>query len=107
VVRDGLLYYVDLNHTAQIYNSSNGQASNAGLDDANGDGFADVIGIGLVPQNLKLSGSGYRNDGNQDFIDLNNDGVADDLDKDGNADPLWSLTMVHFNKISDVTNVNL
>jgi type II secretory pathway pseudopilin PulG len=101
VVRDGILYYFDANHTAQIYKQgSSGQPQTAGFDDANGDGFADVMGLGLVPQDLN---------GNdvQDFIDLNRDGLADDLDGDGNVDPLWAVTMVHFNKLADVSNPDL
>lgn len=101
VVRDGILYYFDSNHTAQIYQgSTNGQPFTAGLDDTNGDGKADVMGMGLVPQD-------ENGDGVQDFIDLNNDGQADDLDHDGNRDPLWTLTMVHFNSVNDVSNVTL
>jgi type II secretory pathway pseudopilin PulG len=100
VVRDGILYYIDLKHKAQIYPTGSGQAFTAGLTDADGDGKADVIGIGLVPQDLNA-------DGVQDFIDLNHDGVADDLDGDGIPDPLWTLTMVHFNNINNVSNVNL
>jgi type II secretory pathway pseudopilin PulG len=101
VVRDGILYYFDGNHTAQIYKQgSGGQPQTAGFDDANGDGKADVMGLGLVPQDLN---------GNdvQDFIDLNRDGAPDDLDGDGNADPLWAVTMVHFNKLADVSNTTL
>ena len=100
VVRDGILYYFDSKHKAQIYQGTNGQAFSAGLTDADGDGKADVIGIGLVPQDLNA-------DGVQDFIDLNHDGLPDDLDGDGNPDPLWTLTMVHFNSIDDVSNVAL
>ncbi len=100
VVRDGILYYFDENHTAQLYDAGSGQVATAGLDDASGDGLADVIGIGLVRQDL-------NGDGIQDFIDLNNDGVADDLDGDGNPDPLWALTLVHFNNINDVSTASL
>jgi hypothetical protein len=42
----------------------------------------------------------------QDVIDLNHDGVADDLDRDGNSDKLWTLTMATFNKIADVSTVS-
>jgi type II secretory pathway pseudopilin PulG len=101
VVRDGILFYFDANHTAQIYKQgSSGQPQTAGFDDANGDGFADVMGLGLVPQDLN---------GNdvQDFIDLNRDGQPDDLDGDGNVDPLWAVTMVHFDKLADVSNATL
>jgi hypothetical protein len=101
LVRDGILYYFDSNHTAQFFKASaNGEAQTTGLDDGNGDGFADVIGVGLVRQDL-------NRDGVQDFIDLNRDGQPDDLDGDGNPDPLWTLMMVHFNTIDDVTNVTL
>lgn len=101
LVRDGILYYFDANRTAQIYKSgSNGTAQSTGLDDANADGFADVIGVGLVRQDLNA-------DGVQDFIDLNNDGAPDDLDGDGNADPLWTLMFVRFNSITDVNTAAL
>jgi len=101
IVRDGILIYVDRNHTALIYEgSTSGQPQTAGFDDTDGDGKADVIGVGLVRQDL-------NHDGVQDFIDLNNDGHPDDLDGDGNADPLWTMTMVRFNSIADVSNTAL
>ena len=90
LVRDGLLYYFDRNRSAQIFSTgANGEAQTTGLDDVDGDGFADVVGIGLVSQDLD-------GDGAQDFIDLNDDGLPDDLDGDGNPDPWWTLTFVAF-----------
>ncbi|MCZ6857215.1 MAG: hypothetical protein O7F70_04390 [Gemmatimonadetes bacterium] len=101
VVRDGLLYYFDRNHTAQIYKAgAGGEVLTTGLDDENGDGLADVIGVGLVRQDL-------NSDGVQDFIDLNNDGLPDDVDGDGNPDPLWTLTRVQFDSIGEVTDADL
>lgn len=98
VVRDGLLYYVDSDHTAQIYAAGvEGEAETTGLDDMDGDGLADVIGVGLVSQDL-------NGDGTQDFIDLNSDGQPDDLDGDGNPDPLWTLTRVQFDNLGDATD---
>jgi type II secretory pathway pseudopilin PulG len=100
-LRDGMLYYFDRNHTAQFFKAgATGEAQTTGLDDQNGDGFADVIGVGLVRQDL-------NEDGVQDFIDLNRDGQPDDLDGDGHQDPLWTLALVQFNSINDVTDPNL
>jgi type II secretory pathway pseudopilin PulG len=112
LVWDGILYYFDSERKAQIYSGPNGQPFTAGLTDrlgpdTNGDGKpdpdtkADVIGIGLVRQHLL----GW--DKPQDFIDLNHDANADVLDGDGNAQPLWTLSMVRFNNIGDVNNVAL
>ena len=101
LVRDGLLYYFDSNSTAQIYSGGvNGEAQTAGFDDMDGDGFADVIGIGLVSQDL-------NSDGVQDFIDLDNDGQPDDLDGDGNLDPWWTMTFVVFDNIGEVNDSDL
>ena len=98
LVRDAVLFYIDQNHTAMLYASGDAaQPFNAGLDDANGDGFADVLGIGLVRQDENA-------DGVQDFIDVNSDAVSDDIDGDGVPDPLWHLVVVRFDKVADVTN---
>jgi prepilin-type N-terminal cleavage/methylation domain-containing protein len=99
-VRDGVLYYVDRNHTANFQTTS-GIPQSLGLDDCTKDGQADLVGIGLVPQVTGVDGPGV-----QDFIDLNRDGKPDDLDGDGNPDPLWTLNMVYFNNLSEVTNVS-
>lgn len=101
LVRDGLLFYVDANHNAQIFPGSvAGQPQSAGLDDVDGDGRADVIGLALVRQDLDRNGV-------QDIIDANADGLADDVDGDGNGDPLWTLTRVRFNNISAVSTTAL
>ncbi len=101
LVRDGVLFYIDQNHSALLYVSGDtGQPFNAGMDDLNGDGFADLIGIGLVRQD-------ENGDGVQDFIDVNNDGAPDDIDGDGVADPLWHLVSVRFDKVADVGNPGL
>ena len=98
VVRDALLFYVDTNHNAQIFlGATAGQPESAGLDDDNGDGQADVFGLGLVRQDL-------NGDGVQDFVDADNNGQADDVNRDTQVDPLWTLTLVHFNRIADVSN---
>ena len=97
VVRDGVLFYFDHDHTAQIFEgSTKGQPESAGLDDADGDHNADVTGVGLVVQDID-------GDGNQDFIDLNGDHQPDDVDNDGRPDLLWTLTLVRFSSIAAVS----
>jgi type II secretory pathway pseudopilin PulG len=100
VVRDGLLFYVDTNHTARIYSDRLNPQFTAGMDDLDGDGHADVFGLGLVRQSTRAADI-------QDDIDLNHDGMPDDLDGDGNPDPLWTLRLVKFKSIADVSNVTL
>ena len=101
LVRDGLLFYVDRNGTALLYAADDtGQPVTAGLDDANADGNADVIGIGLTPQD-------DNRDGAQDFIDADGDGNPDDVDGDGVGDRLWHLTLVQFGRVNDVTDAAL
>lgn len=100
VVRDGVLLYFDSNFTAQIYESGGaGQPMSAGFDDQDGDGQADLFGIGMVAQDLNPQ------NGTQDFVDVTpRDGAADDLDRDGNADLLWTLNLVRFNNIGQVSD---
>ena len=98
LVRDAVLFYVDQNRTALLYVfDDTGKPFMAGLDDLNGDGFADVIGIGLVRQD-------ENGDNVQDFIDVDSNGQPDDIDGDGNTDPLWHVVMARFNRIDDATN---
>ena len=100
VVRDGMLFYVDANHKALMYSDdASGAPAFASLDDRDLDGNADLVGIGLIPQD-------DNEDGVQDFIDTNVDGTADDVDGDTVNDPLWKLVLVHFEKLADVTTVS-
>jgi pilin/secretion family protein with methylation motif len=89
LVRDGILYYVDTNHTAQIYSSSAlNRPMSAGMDDLDGDGHADVIGLGLVRQNT---------------IDSN---VQDSIDVNGKQELLWTLRLVKFDNIGEVSTAS-
>jgi hypothetical protein len=98
VVRDGILFYVDSNHNAEIFSGAvSGQPQSAGFDDADLDGQPDLIGLGLVPQDI-------NQDGVQDFIDIDNNGQPDDVDRDGQADRLWMLVQVRFNNVAAVSN---
>lgn len=97
LVRDGMLFYTDANFTAQL----GGEPFHPGFDDVDNDDKADVIGIGLVAQDID-------GDGTQDFVDLEpKDDLPDDLDKDGVADPLWTLMMVRFKNINEVSTAAL
>ena len=96
LVRDAILFYIDRNRTALLYPfDTSGEPFSAGLDDVDGDGFADLLGIGLLRQD-------DNGDGVQDFIDADTDGAADDLDGDGNPDPLWRLVSASFSTVADV-----
>lgn len=98
LIRDAILFYVDQNQSAMLYPAgANSGPYNAGLDDRNGDGFADVVGIGLRAED-------DNGDGVQDFVDLDGDGKPDDLDNDGNPDKLWELVLARFDKVADVGN---
>lgn len=98
LVRDAVLFYVDENHSAMLYVSGDtSKPFNAGMDDKNGDGFADLLGLGLLRQD-------ENGDGVQDFIDVNSDGAPDDIDGDGLPDPLWHLVLARFDKVADVGN---
>jgi hypothetical protein len=80
VVRDGILFFVDENETALLYTKDEkAKPVTAGFDDSDGDGQADVVGIGMVIQDDDA-------DGAQDFVDLDFDGKPDDLDYDGKGD---------------------
>ena len=101
VVRDALLVYIDQNHTGLMYSDDEeGNPVFAGLDDFDDDGFADVLGIGLLAQD-------DDGDGEQDFIDVDGDGTADDVDQDGRADKLWRLVAARFDNMADVSTVSL
>lgn len=101
LVRDGILFYVDANHNAELFaGATPGQPQTAGFDDDNADGQADVVGLGLVRQDV-------NGDGVQDFVDANNDGQPDDVNGDGQADPLWSLVQVHFENVTAVSRPEL
>ncbi len=101
VVRDALLVYIDQDHTGLMYSDDgDGNPVFAGLDDFDDDGFADVLGIGLLAQD-------DDGDGEQDFIDVDGDGAADDVDQDGRADKLWQLVAVRFDNMADVSTVSL
>ncbi len=101
VVRDALLVYTDQNHTGLMYSDDgDGSPVFAGLDDFDDDGFADVMGIGLLAQD-------DDGDGEQDFIDVNGDGAADDVDQDGRADKLWRLVAARFDNMADVSTASL
>jgi len=89
LVRDGILYYVDTNHTAQIYPSSVlNKPMSAGMDDLDGDGHADVVGLGLVRQNT------------------NDKNVQDSIDFAGKQELLWTLRLVKFNNIGEVSTTS-
>jgi hypothetical protein len=112
LVRDGLLVYLDSAQTTiyhdgdDVGHAGHGYPDVVGFDDADGDGHADVLGIGLVAQD-------DNQDGQQDFIDIDRDGTADDVAKDefgntdGEPDMLWKLVIVRFNNIGDVTQTAL
>ncbi|MEE8349055.1 MAG: type II secretion system protein [Acidobacteriota bacterium] len=101
LIRDAMLIYVDQNHTGEMYTADEeGKPVFAGLDDDDADGKADVLGIGLRAQD-------DDGDGNQDFIDTDDDGNPDDLDGDGRQDKLWNLVSVRFDNIDDVTTASL
>lgn len=101
VVRDALLVYIDQDHTGLMYSEDgDGNPVFAGLDDFDDDGFADVLGIGLLAQD-------DDGDGQQDFIDVDGDGTADDVDQDGRADKLWKLVAARFDNMADVSTVSL
>jgi hypothetical protein len=112
LVRDALLVYTDSTQGTIYYDGDGVGKPGSGypdfvhFDDADGDGHADVLGVGLVAQD-------DNRDGQQDFIDANEDGTADDVVKgpsgvtDGRPDMLWKLVVVHFGNIGQVTQQNL
>ena len=97
-LRDGVLFYVDEDGSGRLTESEEaGAVEFAGLDDTNGDGQADLIGIALLPQYLNEVRS---------IIDIDKDGQADDIDGDGNADPLWQLVMRRFENIGQTSDLS-
>jgi hypothetical protein len=101
VLRDGFLFYFDANRTGSFVDlNGDDVVDNGGFDDGDGDGNADLYGLGLVAQDQNF-------DGIQDFIDTNNDGAADDVNGDGEADRLWRFVLVRFNNVTSVTNTAL
>ena len=97
-LRDGVLFYIDEDGSGRLTESEEaGAIEFAGLDDTNGDGQADLIGIALLPQYL----NGVRS-----IVDIDKDGQADDIDGDGNADPLWQMVMRRFENIGQTSDLS-
>ena len=98
-VRDGFLVWSDSQHRT-VYRDAGGDGfpDQVGWDDADGDGHTDLIGFALVPQDDDHNGV-------QDFVDADNNKVADNIVKvggvtDSSADLRFDLVFATFGSLA-------